>query len=237
MKLKIFFTIFSMVVLGAAFIACDEGMNMAGDVLNGQNPTETVDPVNPVTNGEVKKPEPKKPEPKKPDPEEPKPDPTLAIDSVVQEDDGSVTVSGTSTELPKGTTVTVTLSDLVTAETATDKKGRWSVTIPAAEAKQLAVGTVTVTAVAAAVTANSSLVIPEPELTIVPVPETIETITRWDPEDITGLVHVPGFDGDVSSGVTPGHTSQEKARQLVARLTVFPVPGVTLTVIAGAKNR
>ena len=36
------------------------------------------------------------------------------IAAAVQEDDRSVTVSGTSTNIPEGTTVTVTLGDVVT---------------------------------------------------------------------------------------------------------------------------
>ena len=137
---------------------------MAGSVLNGGEGEVT----DPPTNGEVKQPpegtvDPT-PEPVDPEPEpEPAPEPTLVIDSAVQEDDGSVIVSGTSTELPKGTTVTVTLGDLITIETATDKKGRWSVTVPTAEAEVLPAGTVTVAATAATASDTDSLVVAEPE--------------------------------------------------------------------------
>ena len=42
------------------------------------------------------------------------PEPTVAIAAAAQQDDGSITVSGTSTDVPKGTTVTVTLGENVT---------------------------------------------------------------------------------------------------------------------------
>ena len=98
MKFRHIFTttlwILIVALCGLLITGCDEGMNVAEDVLNnGQDPTvpgetanpitngEVTDPVNPVTNGEVKQPpegvaDPVKPEPKPEDPKDPvKPDP------------------------------------------------------------------------------------------------------------------------------------------------------------------
>ncbi len=146
-------------------VGCDEGVDMVGDVIT--EPTETAEP---IMNGEVKKPE---------DPTDiedsvdtnnpidtedltPEPTPTLTVDTAAT-DDGSITVSGASTHLPAGTTVTVTIGDTVTVTTTTDEAGNWTATVPADEAEQLAAGETTVTAeTAGADPATGSLVIPEP---------------------------------------------------------------------------
>ena len=83
--------------------------------------------------------------------------PTVAIGSAVQENNGSVTVSGTSTDIPEGTTVTVTLGDTVTATATTDSAGAWTVTVPAIEAETLTAGTVAITATATDATATGSV--------------------------------------------------------------------------------
>ena len=131
-----------------AITGCDE-TNMMKPVVpvDGTDPGE---PTDPTTNGEVKQPEPTDPnEPTEPVEPEPTPEPTVAIGSAVQEDNGSVTVSGTSTDVPEGTTVTVTLGDTVTATTTTGSAGAWIVTVPAIEAETLTAGTVAITATAA----------------------------------------------------------------------------------------
>ena len=78
----------------------------------------------------------------------PLPQPTVTINVAAQNDDGSVTVSGVSTDLPRGTTVTITLGDIVTATVTTDGAGAWTVTVSAANAEKLTAGTVSVVATA-----------------------------------------------------------------------------------------
>lgn len=136
-------TILAMTVL---FIAtgCDEGVNMAGQVM--MEPPE-----DPMINGEMKQPD----EGSEPDSEKPE-TPTLLITDVMPADDGSVTISGTSTELPQGETVTITVVDTVTVTTTTDGTGAWSVTIPASETTELTEGTVVVEAVVDTATDESS---------------------------------------------------------------------------------
>ena len=147
---------------------CDEGMQVVGPVIT--EPTEPVEPTEPTTNGDVKQPdpveptepsEPIEPEPVEPVEPEPTPEPTIAITVVTRADDGSVTVSGTSADVPEGTIVSVTIGDAVSATATVDSAGAWTVTIPAAEAKALTAGTVTVTATAKAASATGSLVVPE----------------------------------------------------------------------------
>ena len=97
--LAIVFFVLALIVTG-----CDEGMNMAGPVI--VNPGE-----DPTTNGEIKQPDPVKPKP------------TLEINTVVQVNDGSVTVSGTSTNVSEGTKVTVVLGDdAITVKTTVEQK-------------------------------------------------------------------------------------------------------------------
>ena len=87
----------------------------------------------------------------------PPPEPTVTIDTVMQADDGSVTVSGTSTAIPEGEEVTVVLGDeAVTVKTTTDSKGAWSVIVPAAEAAKIAAGSVAVRATAKGIAEDES---------------------------------------------------------------------------------
>jgi len=96
------------------------------------------------------------PDPGEQDPEKSEtPQPTVTIETI-NEENGAITISGTSTELPEGETVTITLADSINMTTTTDEKGVWSVTIPAAEATGLAAGTTDVTAAAKKATADSS---------------------------------------------------------------------------------
>ena len=151
----------ALLVLGLLFvIGCDEA-GMVKPVVPVDGGTEPVEPptepTDPTTNGDVKKPEePTKPiKPTEPEPES-EPEPTVAIATAVQMDDGSIIVSGTSTDVPEGTAVTVTLGDVVTATATTDVNGNWTVTVPATEAETLNAGTVAVTATAKEATADSS---------------------------------------------------------------------------------
>ncbi len=83
--------------------------------------------------------------------------PTVTIDTVMQADDGSVTVSGTSTAIPEGEEVTVVLGDeAVTVKTTTDSKGAWSVIVPAAEAAKITAGSVAVRATAKGIAEDES---------------------------------------------------------------------------------
>ena len=136
---------------------CDEaGMMKPVVPVDDTDPVDPVDPTDPTTNGEVKQPE----EPGDPtEPEEPEPmaEPTVVIESAAQQDDGSITVSGTTTDVVEGTTVTVTLDDTVTATTTTDSAGAWTVTVPATDAEVLTAGTVTIIAAAADATATGTV--------------------------------------------------------------------------------
>ncbi len=155
-------------------MGCDEGMQMVDDVVT--EPVETTEPTKPATSeptdpvaemptttGDMKKPEPTKPADT--NPEEPEPTPTVTIAAVVQADDKSITISGTSTHVPEGTTVTIVLGDdAITVKTTVDKDGAWSATVSAKNTAQLAPGTIAVKATARKVTAESSFEIaPEPE--------------------------------------------------------------------------
>ena len=89
---------------------------------------------------------------------EPTPEPTVAIGSAVQEDNGSVTVSGTTTDIPEGTTVT----RYARRRSHGDKPrltvpGCGRVTVPAVEAETLTAGTVAITATATDATATGSV--------------------------------------------------------------------------------
>ena len=145
-----------------AITGCDEAgmVKPVVPVDSGMEPP--TEPTEPTTNGEVKQPEeptgPTEPEPEPtPEPEpEPTPTPTVTIGSAAQQDDSSIVVSGTSTDVPEGTTVAVTLGEDVTATTTTNAKGEWTVTVPAADAEVLSAGTVPVTVTAANATADSS---------------------------------------------------------------------------------
>ncbi len=149
-----------MVLAILAIAGCDEGMNMVDPVIT--EPAETPgEDQKPSSNGEMKQPgedadpgeqnpEEQNPGEQNPGEQEPKeetppPEPTITIGTVAQADDGSVTISGTSTHLLTGEAVTITLGDTVTATATTDNTGAWTVTVPATEAGALAAGTTAVT--------------------------------------------------------------------------------------------
>ena len=141
-------------------IGCDEGMNMVPPPPPTEEPTE---PTEPTTNGEVKQPE----EPT--EPTEPT-GPTVTIGGAEQADDGSITVSGVSTDLPEGTNIAVTFGDsVVRAYGRTNAEGAWVVTVSASEAKDLPTGTVAVTAAATGVAPDTGSVeyTPPPQPTII----------------------------------------------------------------------
>ena len=203
-QLLLIFTVTIMVLTFLTVTGCDEGMNMVGPVITepGEEPMDT--PEGPITtNGEMKQPPDESPEkqpeptpqsepekPKTPVPEEPKP--TVTIDTVVQADDKSVTISGTSTDVPEGAKVTIVLGDgAITLKSTVDKDGAWSVTVPAKKTAQLAPGTIAVTATAKKVEAESSFEIAPPTLTI-------DTVVQAD----DGSVTVSGTSTDVSAGET-----------------------------------
>ena len=124
---------------------------------------------------------------------EPEPEPTIAIDAVVQEDDGSVMVNGATTDVPEDTVVTVTLGDVITVETTTDEMGGWSVIVPAEEAMMLPAGLVAVTAVTAGVTDDVSF-------DYVPPQEPEPVVLTPEPE--YGVTH-QYLDGFPSSDILP----------------------------------
>ena len=175
-----------MILAFLSVTGCDEGMNMAGPVITDP----IVEPeTNPATNGEVKQPDPGE----QPDPPE-KPEPTVAINTVIQADDGSITISGTSTELAAGETVTITLGDTVTITATTDNKGAWSVIVPATKTTGLAAGTTAVTAASGKATNTSSFEhAPPPEPTV-----TIESVTTED----DGSVTISGTSTELAAGET-----------------------------------
>ncbi|MDE0636072.1 MAG: hypothetical protein OXI43_09535 [Candidatus Poribacteria bacterium] len=149
--------IFIAAIIVLAFLTitgCDEGMQMTKPIMPGPDPGEQ----NPGGQN------PGEQDPEKPETPQPK-TPTLTIYTVVQADDGSITVSGTSTELPMGETVTITLADTVTVTTTTDSEGAWSVTVPATETTGLAAGTTAVRAAASTAADDSSFEYtpPQPE--------------------------------------------------------------------------
>ena len=159
-QLSLIFTVTIVVLTILAITGCDEGMNMAGPVVMGpgeepdENPNENKAPGSEQPKPET--PETLAPEPK-PDPQTPAPpEPTITIGTVAQADDGSVTVSGTSTDLSAGETVTITLGDTVTVTATTDNTGAWSVTVPATEAATLAAGATAVRAAAGTATGTNS---------------------------------------------------------------------------------
>ena len=192
-----------MTVVLFSSMGCDEGMNMVGDVVGpidepGDEPDNK--PVDPTMNGEVKKPDPGDtgdpidtiPDPgdsKEPidPPTDPEPEPTIAVGSAMQQDDGSITVSGTGTDLPTETTVTVAVGD-ITKTTKTDESGNWTVTIPAKKAEQLAAGEVTVSATAAGATGTGSLVIADPEPTDTVAP-TVVNVGWYSDNRLSRLVY------------------------------------------------
>ena len=178
------FALFTFLVV----VGCDEA-GMMKPVVPVDGSGEPTEPTDPTTNGEVKQPgEPTEPEP------EPTPQPTVVINVAAQNDDGSVTVSGASAELPKGTKVTVTLGDAVAATTKTNAAGVWTVTIPVTEAEKLSAGKVAITATAKNVTATGSVAYTPP-----PQP-TVTIVTAAQADD--GSVTVSGTSENVPAGTT-----------------------------------
>ena len=165
---------------------CDEGMNMMPPPPVVEEPT---DPVGPTTNGEVKKPDDEKPT----EPEEPAPQPTVTISAAVQTDDGSIVVAGESSNLPEGTTVTVTLGETITATATTDAAGAWTVTVPSTETKKLSARTVAITAAATGATTGTGSV------EYMPVPQPMVTISSATQNE-DGSVTVSGVSTDLSEG-------------------------------------
>lgn len=150
---------------------CDEGMQMTKPIM-----PEITDPgeKDPMNTGEIKQPESgdtgQKDNGSEPGEQEPGgPEPTLVIEAVNSKEDGSVTVSGTSTNLAAEETITITLGDTVTVTTTTNKTGAWSATVPAKKTARLSPGTIAVKATAKKAAAESSFEIAppsEPTLTI-----------------------------------------------------------------------
>ncbi len=133
---------------------CDEGMNMVDPII--KDPITDPGGKDTGNTGEMKQPgEDLDPGSGEPNLGETK-TPTITIGTVAQADDGSVTVSGTSTDLSAGETVTITLGDTVTVTATTDNTGAWTVTVPATEAATLAAGATAVTAAAGTATGTSS---------------------------------------------------------------------------------
>ena len=174
---------------------CPEAEQMVGPVVTepAEKPDKPKTPEEPTTVGDEKQPKPEDPteEPTKPEPEEPaeepatpveEPEPELnpavTIASVTPADDGSVTISGTSADLPAETEITITLGETVTTTTTTDSDGNWTITIPAAETEQITAGTITVTVSAEDVSDNSSFTI-EPKVDIV------ESVTFYENVQLT----------------------------------------------------
>ncbi len=147
---------FLLLCVSAALIVtgCDEGMNMMDPII--KDPITDPGGKDTGNTGEMKQPgEDDDPGSGESNPGETK-TPTITIGTVAQADDGSVTVSGTSTELAAGETVTITLGGTVTVTTTTDATGAWSVAVPATEAATLAAGATAVTAAAGTATGTSS---------------------------------------------------------------------------------
>ena len=186
-QLSLIFTV-TIVVLAFLSVGCDEGMQMTKPIMD-MDPAEK-----PTTNGETKQPDSGKQNPGGQDPEKPE-TPTLTIDTMTRADDGSVTISGTSANLPAETKVTIVLGDdAITMKAAVDKDGTWSVIVPTKKLMQLTVGTITVKAITGKAEAASSFEhAPPPEPTI-----TIETINNEE----DGSVTVSGTSTELTAGET-----------------------------------
>ena len=189
----------------------------------------------PATTGEVKQ-EPKQEPKETTDPEEPKPEPTVAIATAVQTDDGAVTVSGTSGNIPEGTTVTVTLADTVTATTTTDSTGAWTVMIPTAEAATLPAGTVTITVTAIEATDSDSFeyMPPEPEPIVIPEPVSEFYMHEGGISNTeTEYRGVVPDQGDFAGYVLAPKVNKEEGT--VGRRFSQPIEGVTVTIVSGPR--
>ncbi len=190
----VFFAIALIMVTG-----CDEGMSITRPVITnpGDNPDD------PTTNGEIKRPDDTNPG-EQPNPVEP--EPTLAINTVVQANNGSVTISGTSTDMSAGTRVTVVLGDnAVTVKTTVDKDGAWLVIVSAQKTAQLSPGTVAVTVTAKKVTAKSS------------------------------FEHTPTEPVEPHENDFVGQVVILNGGELTRRIDTSVVPGIILTVVSGER--
>ncbi len=207
-QLSLIFTVTIVILAFLTITGCDEGMNMVGPVITepGEEPMTPEGPI--TTNGGMKQPpdetpakptEPTpEPEPEKPETPEPTPEvptPTVTINTVTQASDTSVTISGTSTNVPEGAKVTVVLGDgTITVKTVVAKDGTWTTTVPARKTARLSPGTIAVTATAKKVTAESSFEIaPPPEPTI-----TINDVVQAD----DGSVTISGTSTELARGTT-----------------------------------
>ncbi len=180
-------TIFTVAVilLGAilAVTGCGEGMEMAKDIIGPQTEPD------PAMVSDIKQPvEPEEQTDGSDTPgneqESEQPTPTITIETVTNEEDGLIIVTGTSTDLPEATMVTITLGDdIVTA--ATDEMGMWSATVPTAEIAALPTAIVTVTAKVQGVKKAS--------FEYTPPTITIETVTNEE----DGLIIVTGTSTDL----------------------------------------
>ena len=101
------------------------------------------------------------------------PYPVVTIVSMIPADDRSVTISGTSADLPAETEVIVTI-DFITTTTTTDSDGNWTVTVSAAEIEPLTAGVKTVTASAADTSDSDSFFLIKPAPSEPPPPTTGE---------------------------------------------------------------
>ena len=125
---------------------------------------------------------------------------TIAIEAVIDTEDGTMIVSGISTELPEGTTVTVTLGDTVTATTTVDETGAWSATVSAKKVATLAAGVVTITATAGKAKNTTSIEHTPPEPPEPTPPELTVTIETVSDED--GAITVSGTSANLPTGET-----------------------------------
>ncbi len=211
-QLLLIFTVMITVLAFLTVTGCDEGMNMVGPVITEPG-EDSMTPDGPITtNGEMKQPpeeipgdnkdpgseqpEPTpEPDPEKPEPTPEAPKPTVTIDTVVQADDTSVTISGTSTNVPEGAKVTVVLGDnVITVKAVVDENGAWTATVPARKTARLSSGTIMVKATAKKVTAESSFEIaPPPEPTL-----TIDSAAQAD----DGSVTISGTSTELAKGTT-----------------------------------
>lgn len=228
---------------------CDEGMNMMDPVIT--DPVTDPGGKDTGNTGEIKNPEEQNPgdqnnqpgdneNPGEQDPgesETPEPTSTLTITVAGQTRDGSVILSGTSTAIPEGATVTITLGDVVTTTATVTADGSWGTTVSALQAEILAtIGTVTVTAAAMKATAGSSFeyapltpiapIVPKPE----PVPkEVVPALKTLVPAVAQEHLSPPESNpGDFVGQVRTLYSS-------IYGNNTQPLAGVSVTITAGAR--
>ncbi len=78
----------------------------------------------------------------------------MTIGTITDEDDGSITISGTSSNVPAGETVTVTVGG-VTATGTTDASGAWTAIVLPTEAVAISAGTTAGTAASSSTSESS----------------------------------------------------------------------------------